>query len=307
MHYTDSNFNNPYSLKDRFEEIKRFKEYSRQFPNTYREMQSLNSLELVEPLWKKFNEEVENVFLPKPKIDFLKNSTIRNTMFVESKGLWLETQLEYLAEKYPSNTKLKKILHENIIGRPSLIVKKYSTSHNSVHHLYHLERFKESTNIHLDDISTVVEWGGGYGNLAKIYRRLSPKSTYTIIDTPLFTSIQWLYLSSVLGEKINVLDSKRSKIIEGKINLLPIGLVKEVDLGTHNDLFISTWAISESSKAAQKFVIDNNMFEAKHVLLGYQDSTEELPEASNTIKLAKLRKLKPSPIDFIPGNYYIFG
>lgn len=100
---------------------------------------------------------------------------------------------------------------------------KYLTSHNTVHHLYHLAYYQEKTGIDFRKINTVVEWGGGYGNLAKIFKRLVKKdNTYVIFDVPLLSCIEWLYLATIFGKgKVNVLTTSKGKIQKGKFNLIP--------------------------------------------------------------------------------------
>ncbi len=293
-------------LASNLKEIVRFKKASKDFPGLVSQLYKNNNSSLIEPLWENFNDKIKNVFLPKPPINFLEDPTIRQTMFVEAPGKWLRAEEEYLSKYQPINS-IANITRENYIGKPSITSDSFHTSHNSIHHYYHILRYENETKSPVKDYKTVVEWGGGYGNFAKIFRRLNPECTYIILDTPIFCAIQSLYLESVLREDhVNVMVSSTGKIKKGKVNIIPIGLVDKIKKLKKIDLFVSTWAISESSEAAQNMVIRNNMFKAKHILIGFQDSSKELPKASNTKKLAKLRKLKPMPIEFIPHNYYIF-
>ncbi len=88
-----------------------------------------------------------------------------------------------------------------------------------------------------------------------------------MIDTPTFSAVQWLYLASVLGEeKVVVHSSESTPIAEGRINILPVGLVDKLS-GFPADLFISTWALNESTEEAQRHVVDRRWFGAGRLLL----------------------------------------
>ena len=181
----------------------------------------------------------------------------------------------------------------------------YATSHTSIHHLYHLIRFADKTGCDFEKIDKVVEWGGGYGNMAKIFRRLKPNSTYCIIDTPIFSTLQWLYLSTVLGvENVNLLRQPGDAVQSGKVNVVPLCFVDQLQLRA--DLFLSTWALSESSSVAQDYVISRRWFEADHLLLAYQDTSEAAPTAGRLGEIAAREGAATIDIEFIPGNHYAF-
>jgi len=275
------------------------------FYNIYNNLKKYDIDQFTTPLWENYNTKLEKVFLPYPPFSFLRDPIIMSTMFVTSGGRWLKEELTFL-EKKNSKDKLKFLLQEEYVGMPLLLNFTYSTSHNSIHHLYHLIRFLDKTKCNLDQINTIVEWGGGYGNMAKIFKRLkSTPSTYIIIDTPLFSSIQWLYLATILGEEsVNLLQNYEDSIHAGKINLIPICFVDRHKISA--DLFISTWALSESSKFSQDYVVTHEWFNAKHILLAYQDKSNKLPDAERVGKIAKDIGAVIEHIEFLPGNYYAF-
>ena len=154
-------------------------------------------------------------------------------------------------------------------------------------------------------MSTVIEWGGGYGNMAKLFRRFNNKHTYTIIDTPLFSCLQWLYLSTIFGEdSVKILRNSEESIYKGKINLLPVCFSESIDL--YADLFIATWSLSESSKYAQDYVKSEKFFNAEHLLIAYQDRNDDLPDADRVGSIAENFGAIIKDIDFLPGNHYAF-
>jgi len=276
----------------------------RNFSQLYQEVEMFEVPSFVTTLWQKFNESAMKVFLPKPPFNFLRTKIIRTTMSIEAYGEWLAEERTHIEKTLPQST-LRELLEEDTVGKPIICDSKYLTSHNSIHHLYHLVSFQNKTGCKISNYDSIVEWGGGYGNIAKLVNRMNKQITYTIIDTPLFCCIQWLYLASILGEdKINIITHPQVPIIEQKINLLPLGLLTRRKVKV--DLFIATWSLSESSKFAQDYVHSIDFFGAKHLLVAFQESSESLPDAYRIKDIVVARGAMIQAIDFLPGNYYAF-
>ena len=254
--------------------------------------------------WRENNINLSQDFLPYPPFNFLQNPIIMRTMFVTAGGMWFHEQLKYLESRI-SEKKLKLPLEEDLVGGPLLSNAKYLTSHNSVHHLYHLIKFLKSTGYSPNETQIVVEWGAGYGNFAKIFKRYYGRLnlTYIMIDTAMFSSLQWLYLSTIFGkDQVHIIKSKKEKIKKGKINVLPVGLIKYCKIKA--DLFVSTWALSESSKYAQEFVILTKWFHAKNILMAFQKSSKRFPYANDLSREIKKSGGVVEEILFLPDNYY---
>lgn len=292
--------------KLKYYQFDKFNLISKKFSEIYYKLNSYNISNFTTTLWEDYNKLLEKIFLPDPPFSFLRIPVIKNTMFVIARGKWMKQELDFL-EKQINDEKLKSLLEEDYCGDPILSSSKYITSHNSIHHLYHLIRFSKQVDLDLSRVNDIIEWGGGYGNTAKIFIRLNNDITYTIIDTPLFSCIQWLYLATILGEEnINFISEPKQCIQSNKINILPLCFLKNHNL--NSDLFIATWSLSESSVYSQDFVVLHNFFDSKHMLMAYQDSSEKLPDANRIGKIAKKMGAVIERIDFLPGsgNYYIF-
>ncbi len=275
-----------------------------EFEARYRELSRYDIAEFVTPFWKKFNAQLEQSLLPAPPFSFLKDPVIIFSMFMTAGGHCLEEETRLL-ESWFSKERLKEILVEDYAGEPLLFNAEYLTSHNSIHHLHHLARWSMVTGLSLERNKTVVEWGGGYGNLAKIYRRLAPGTTYVIIDTPIFTCLQWLYLRTVLGEKeVHLIGASGPAIRKGRVNLISLGQLDRLKLKA--DLFISTWALSESATFAMNWVKRHKWFGAQSLLLAYQNSGRNLPDAGSLGLMAAAKGAKIEDISFLPGNHYAF-
>jgi hypothetical protein len=226
-------------------------------------------------------------------------------MFVSSGGRVLADERRYLETQFPKRT-LKMLLSENASGAPLILDRRYITSHNSIRHLYSIARWMETAKPDLSSIRTVVEWGGGYGNMAKLFLRLSPSiKTYVIIDTPLFSLIQRVYLSVVLGAgRVHFISEPGEGIEEGKVNIVPVSFVESLSIRA--DLFVSTWALSESNAYAQRRVIERSCFSARHLLVAFQEANELLPESEGVREMAKRFGAKIIPIPHLRGSHYLF-
>ena len=290
----------------RREQRGRYAALAPRFAAIYRDLAALEEESFTTPYWRAANADLAESLLPFPRRDFLRDPLIAGNMVANSPGRWLNDELAYLERRIPP-FELSRRLQEDLIGRPTLIRSRLGTSHNTIHHTYHLERYREATGRAPEQFRFVVEWGGGYGNLAKLVTRAgSPGRTYLVIDNPLLVALQWLYLACTLGESaVQIVSSSETEIAVGKVNLVPTAVAAALK-HIRADLFISTWALSESATAAHDFVSGVEWFGASHLLLAYQDDSDHFPRATRVAALSANSGTSRESIAFLPGNYYAF-
>ena len=261
--------------------------------------------------WEEIIAKLYSLYTTKElRSDFLHNSVITHALFMNSQGDLMAHQIELCKQQF-SIDELKDTLKESPVGKPpKAMTWEFDTTHNSIHHLYHMSRYKRRTKKTPAAASRVIEWGGGYGNFCKLVCKLpnSQLKTYTIIDLPEISALQWIYLSSVFGEdKVNIVAGS-NKVEEGKINLVSIPNLDKVDSGYN--LFVSTWALSESPVEMHQFVEGKNWFNADSMLMAIHQCGDHIPfmkESTNVGLLAKKFGAKIEDVQVIPGkNYYIF-
>ncbi|MFI5348026.1 MAG: hypothetical protein ACHQ2Z_00660 [Elusimicrobiota bacterium] len=253
------------------EQRPRFEELAPQFKALYAEVKvSGLTRKFVSPLWSGYVPRLEEALLPAPAFSFLR----RCGNFLGCQGPWLEdgqngASLRFLESNVEARL-LKDRLLDEPAGAPVLTALPYLSSYNSVHQLFHLTRYSLRSGADPAESNRVVEWGGGYGNMARIWRRMRPSGlTYTIIDLPLVSCLQWLYLSSVFGEQaVHLIRGPGDEPRTGLINLLPVTFLERTRVEA--DFFLSTWALSECSAGAQEHVFERDWFSAKRLLLAYQ-------------------------------------
>lgn len=294
-----------WSSKEKF--YSSYKKYRELYINYKKEDHDYSSF--VVPLWQKMMEGIEDDFLNNFSHSFLNHPVVRRTMFMDYAGTLQEKQLEYLANKMDAE-RLQNLLKESSIGHPTLTDFRYQTSHNTIHHLSHLANFSEETQTDLSKSKQVVEWGGGYGNLARIFLKINPGVTYVIIDIPVFSFIQAVYLSSIFGdEKIHLITKPGEKLVAGKINILPLDrkIIENLNFGK-TDIFVSTWALSESSADAQKFVESSSFFNATDLLIAHQEKSEDTPYSEDIVNyMKKYHIIYHQKIPYLKNNYYLFA
>lgn len=249
----------------------------------------------VRPDWAERSAQLADDLLPVPPPDFLSHPAIRYQMFVDDRTL--EHELPYVRTHVPDI----RLLTEDAVGAPPTVQVPDTTiwtSSNTVHQMYHLLRYEEATGRRLSDAGTIVEWGGGFGALIRLIVRMSSGSpTSVIIDTPVFSALQWLYLGSVLGEAQVVVHRQGPvRPVHGCVNVVPIGLVKDMEVDA--DVFISNWALNESMPAAQHDVVARRWFGAESLLMAMH-AGDPLAE------VALSHGARPVPLgDFMPGQHY---
>lgn len=249
----------------------------------------------VRPDWAARNAELEQSLLPTPPTDFLRHPAIRYQMFVGEQVL--PHELPYVRARLDDET----LLNEDPIGHPPTVSLGggIRTSSNTVHQLHHLLHYEEATGRRLRDAATIVEWGGGFGSLMRLAVRMhGDDPTCVVVDTPIFCAVQWLYLSAVLGAD-RVILHERAPVVPrpGLVNVVPVGLVGDMEVEA--DLFISNWALNESTQAAQDHVIGRHWFGAQSLMLAMHtgDPLTDVVLQSGA---------QPVPLGaFMPGQQYL--
>lgn len=141
----------------------------------------------------------------------------------------------------------------------------FDCSTNTLGHLFYLAKILEHASCNgrsPTTIKTVLEIGGGYGNLARLIKQALPNATIIIIDLPEISALQWFFLKSTTPKNTNVIFHTKSPsdIVPQAINIIPLHLMDAIPLKT--DLFVSTFALSECSQELQEYVIQKKFFNA---------------------------------------------
>jgi len=178
------------------------------------------------------------------------------------------------------------------------------TSGNMIHYAFHLARFEEITGVDLSGSKSVLEFGGGYGGMCRLLRRLGHSGQYTIFDLPELSALQEFYLS------LHNFDLGPDRTTDGRVRCVAdLGELAELGGEESVDLFIATWSISETPLEFRESFL--SWVNARNVLIGYQGSFGGIDNAeffrcwSRSKPQWRWREIR---CGHMPGDqYYLFG
>jgi hypothetical protein len=240
--------------------------------------------------------------------EFLRWDVIRKTMFV-NQARYVRTELEYLKSRPDWRGRWRPAIEETTVGHPVPYLQNLASSGNLIHHAYHLAQFEESTGARVEDIDHVVEFGGGYGSMCRLFHRLGFQGKYGIYDLPEFSALQKYYLT--------MLELPVRAIGEWQALDAGIWCVTEVaDLKAFaateqktNTMFVGTWSISEAPVPVRKLVLPL-LSRFNFYLIAYQDQFGEV----NNVDFFEHWKKSQGQVNWsnwriphLPGNSYLMG
>lgn len=260
--------------------------------------------ELIHESWSQNIADLESYLVSQMNEDFISNRVINGTMvFTNREAHKLEMKnISAAFDKKKAEEIISKGLNTAFLAGKS----RRSTLINSAHHLHHLMRFEQVTGRKIGDIGSAVEFGGGYGNMARIVGNIGSCKTYSIVDLLLFSCIQYVFLNTVAGEGQVAFADENAK---GNAKFILHHLFRaDPQMNLHGELFLSTWALSESTRATYEWVIACDWFGASNLLLAYHEHWQpwhgnelEKSLANNGWRVAK------EAIPFLPGSFYLFA
>jgi len=209
--------------------------------------------------WKTTAKNFDNLIQGVPDINFLNNYNVGEAM-VRTDYCRIQKFEECYLENCLSD-KTKSII-KNFKDNDKDLLQKKSTlncSSSTLGHLFYASKVSENLNI---SPKTIVEFGGGYGNLSHVFKQIYPEVTIIIFDLLESIALQYLFLKYT-NPNIDIIvhgSPIQDDLQKNAIHLVPIYLLNECSFTT--DLFISTFAITESSNFVQNLVIQKHFFNA---------------------------------------------
>jgi hypothetical protein len=151
-----------------------------------------------------------------------------------------------------------------------LINKKLNTSASRLGHLYIASLIYNILKENKINYSSIVELGGGFGGLMSILIREFPSIEFKIFDIVDILPLQWMYLNIVC----------RGDVGEPKFNFNNFKDITEIASDSaKNSLFISNWALTESTEKLQKFAIQTKFFGASSAIICCEDNNINHPDS----------------------------
>lgn len=179
--------------------------------------------------------------------NFLNWNPITETMFIN-----YDIFTRFWINDIIVNDKWKSLLEkESFKGNPRKS-NVYNCSDNQIAQVYHLMSFVNKTNCSLEKIEHIVEFGAGYGLLAKNFFNAGFKGKYHIYDNSVMNIIQKYYLDT---NDINY---------HSDLNFLNDEL--------SNCIFVSNWALSEMPIDLRDTITNSKLFKnSLHYMICFQE------------------------------------
>jgi hypothetical protein len=147
-------------------------------------------------VWWRRRVAMQNHFRNSNLSDIIRWSTINATMFAGERAL-IHHELNEL-QSMPEWDELRHTaLLESDFGAPRRMKHQRYTSGNIVHQTYHLMQWQNVTGRRINEAANIVEFGGGYGAMCAVVRRMGFVGDYYIYDFPEFSLVQEYYLSNL--------------------------------------------------------------------------------------------------------------
>jgi putative sugar O-methyltransferase len=215
--------------------------------------------------WASTRNQLAQIVRRSHVVNFLGESSIAAAMVRGEFGvpqMFEEIYLDSCISNYTKNIISK--TSDTTFGNLPRTSSKFNCSTSNLGHLFYLAKVIEyaSKGGHQPvNIGSVLEIGGGYGNLARLFKQALPDVTLILIDLPEMVALQWFFLRCTLPNVKVVFHTDSQKgIVLNAINLIPLNLLNDFSLKT--DVFVSTFALSECSTNFQEYIAQKRFFEA---------------------------------------------
>jgi hypothetical protein len=244
---------------------KRYQELREECEDRYAAIKDCIEPSFVHPFWEQKLEPYAEFGLPL-RWDFLRVPGIRGRMYSNPEEL---DELRVPLRDMLRDRDLSFMEADHIGQAHKTSIFGQQTTYDVLQKAYQLMRLFTETGAEFVDLLRVVEWGGGYGCMAKmLWRGMREEGTYICIDLPVVCVMQWLYLATIFGkDAVNLLGVDDDDVVRGKLNLVPVGNVEKIP-PVPADLFIAMRSLSECTAEAVDYVLERNGFKCDYFLLG---------------------------------------
>lgn len=220
--------------------------------------------------WPDWGARLAREFSETVPPDFIQHPTIKETMVFHGR-LCNSGRLASVRREF-NEALSRQLLAEDPVGGPSICNATLNTSSNRLYHAFHLAQYRETTGKPFFEQGVVCEWGGGYGDMARLLWRLGQAAegrTIILIDLPAVGALQWVYLTAVLGASaVTIVEKPEQEIATGCVNIMN-SCVAFAKPGLKAACLVSTWALSESPHRLQAEVVRRQFFGASNILLAF--------------------------------------
>jgi hypothetical protein len=222
---------------------------------------------------------------------FLNWDVIRQTMFCHCPQM-ADYALNFLTKLPDWQTRWSPAMREDLIGYPVLQPHMPTTSDAIIQQALFLALWEKQSGRRVDSLSSILEFGGGYGSLARFAYRMGFRGRYYIYDLPEFCLLQQFFLAALEIPNVTCINDLAS---------IPANLSPE--------LFIAMWSLSETPLELRNRFMPLLVATRLHILSfqDHFDGNQNLPYFANWTQARKDVRWTKFIIPWLQDNTMLIG
>lgn len=254
--------------------------------------------------WMRYRREVRSFIASRDPRLFIQWRLIASTMFFRGN----DDELRYL-QGLPASAGCMDAIAESPIGAPDRYPAYPQSSGNLIHHAYSIAQLEQAFDMSVRSLETVVEFGGGYGSLARYVYQSGFDGNYVILDLPEFSLLQEYFLTSLTDLQL-VVERTGHPASRRAVSLMSSPSEYSSRLaGQPLDLFIATWSLSESPVPFRDMIMEITGA-PKFFLIAYHEKFNGIDNRAYFEAFAANRNdytWLEYPIKHVPTSRYLLG
>lgn len=263
-----------------------------------------------ESAWSANSSRLRDQVLSEDPRQFLRWDVITETMFVSNEP-FVDAELDGLRTSPKWKDRWEKAIVETPIGCPAPFYRHPVSSGNLIHQAYHLFTFEKCTGRDVRSFDLVIEFGGGYGSMCRLFFNQGFEGRYVLFDLPPFSALQQFFLRSLglpSGGRDTFLRESPAILCTHRMNDLRD--ILDATAPDRKTLFLATWSLSESPPDVRDAVLslaahfDSQLIAYQHTFHGI-DNIDYFTKWKGALE-SRMR-FRELPIGHLPGNAYLFG
>lgn len=257
--------------------------------------------------WRGICENLIECSRSMPATSFLRWPAIKQTMHMTHRPEH-DTYYQFLLEHDRWHDRWSLGLQETPVGGYIPYKLNITTSPQLVQHNFHLAYFMACAGVDPLQVDAVLEIGGGYGAMCRLFRNLGYQGRYTIYDLPMFTEIQRAWLLDV-GIAV---DTESEAAGDATVRLCSDAeaFAEQAKASSGKTLLISTWGVSEIPLGKREALLAE-AGRCHAILFAFQEAFGSVNNMTAFNGFMGRHNdtftWRGGPIPDKPGNFYLFG
>lgn len=249
-----------------------------------------------------FRSKLKKIISDKNRLkNFLREDEIHKIMFGLNR---LTFFFELIKIRMDNNWKYiwSKIINEQKIGSPIPYFLYPKSSGNRIHDTFNLKMLID-LNEKKKDFENIIEFGGGYGCLCNLIKKIYNINYYIIYDLPEVNLLQYYYLKKLnYNVYLNQIQLKRKNTIYLFSDIIKLKKFLK-NSNFNNYMFLSNWGFSEVPTILRK-KFNSIIIKSKITFIAFQKNFETVNNFNYFSKILVNRKNKIKIFSRLFENHY---